>query len=147
QAPGRDGAQAPDLDSRRALVATELSATGVVCRRFAGADEFGTLLRVVGPMCGYLAGLIFVREVAQELGRVPDCLRFDLEVIVAAVEGARPAMESMMPLATAALAPERSIALLSCGGYGEIVSNLADKLLEGLLRPEPQVWDVLQFAH
>jgi creatinine amidohydrolase len=42
---------------------------------------------------------------------------------------------------------EEQLALLVTGTHGELVHNLRYKVLEGMLLPEPPVWDLLQMAH
>ena len=39
------------------------------------------------------------------------------------------------------------LALVTSGTYGEVVTNLQYKVMEGMLRPMPPVWDVLHLAH
>ena len=45
-----------------------LREAGSVIRSFSGADEYGTLLRTLGPMCAYAAALRFAAEVGRALG-------------------------------------------------------------------------------
>ncbi|MGH7895375.1 MAG: creatininase family protein, partial [Candidatus Binatia bacterium] len=42
---------------------------------------------------------------------------------------------------------EAPLAFVTTGSYGALVTNLQYKVLEGMLRPLPPVWDALQHAH
>jgi creatinine amidohydrolase len=90
-----------------------LRAAGVAVHTIDGEDEYGTLVRVVGPMTGYVAAL----ALAASLGgpAMPDC---------AAVAGAlaNPAVPDVPPNALAG-----PLALVTSGTYGELVSNLSCK--------------------
>lgn len=127
-------------DEKVALLA-ELRAAGVEVRRFcAGENEYGTLVRVVGPMAGYLCALRFVE------GLAPSPRSVDVDAIadaVAVVPGRVARFDP--PLDPAWLATD--LALLTSGTYGELVDNLRYKVLEGMLLPAPPVWDLLHVAH
>src|SRR5262249_55080492 len=54
------------------------------------------------------------------------------------------------PAAVAGVTPATlaaPLALIASGSYVELVSNLRRKVLEGMLRPLPAVWDPLELAH
>jgi GTP cyclohydrolase II len=110
-----------------------LRARGVVVHTIDGADEFGTLVRVIGPMTGYWGAL----QVAAALGgpAVPDVA----PVLDALARVAAP------PVAAELL--EQPLALVTSGSYGALAVNLQYKVMEGMLLPMPPVWDVLHLAH
>jgi creatinine amidohydrolase len=110
-----------------------LRALGIVVQTIDGTDERGTLVRVVGPMTGYVAAL---RLAAALGGAVPPDLTA-LDDLVATTTAPSIAAEALA-------AP---LAFVTSGTYGELVSNLQYKLMEGLLLPMPPVWDVLHLAH
>jgi creatinine amidohydrolase len=110
-----------------------LRATGVVVHTIDGADEFGTLVRVVGPMTGYVAALALASALGGPAMPEPAALA------AAVAESATPDVP-----ADAFGGP---LALVTSGTYGELVSNLAFKVMEGLLVPMPPVWDVLHLVH
>jgi creatinine amidohydrolase len=103
---------------------------GTVVATTDGEDELGTLVRVVGPMTGYVAAL----RLAEALGGpvAPDL---------------RGAGEAVVTPDVAVDALEAPLALLTTGTYGELVPNLQYKVMEGMLLPMPPVWDVLHLAH
>ncbi len=105
------------------------------------AEEYTTLIRVVGPIAGYLA-----------------CLQF-----VSALPHSRitaPGMTELSPLlslkAPGALIEEiksnpsryaQGLHLLAASPTSEYAQNLACKFMEGLFWPCPSISDFLQFAH
>jgi creatinine amidohydrolase len=124
--------------ARREAVAA-LRRAGVQVLETAGADEFGGLLRVEGPLAAYRAaftlGEAFGVAAPPELARVPD------------------AMERALRLASeraAELAPRLAtdeLLLLASGSYREAADNLRLKWVEGLLRGVPPVSDPIELAH
>ena len=125
-----------------------LEAAGVRVMPFLGEDEYGTLVRVSGPLLGYAAALDFARGVACA-GRLPEALpEWDVEAIVSRMSAAERCVEEHFPSGTsleAALRP--GLTLLASGGYGEMIENLRTKVQEGLRLPLPALFDVLEFAH
>ncbi|MGH7858466.1 MAG: creatininase family protein, partial [Candidatus Binatia bacterium] len=121
-----------------------LEARGVVIRRIPGENEFGTLVRITGPMCGYWEALRIARDLAVESRlshSLPDVgVERVCERIARAAEGAAPATADLGWL-------DGEIAFVTSGGYGALVGNLGYKILEGMLRPLPPVWDLLDVAH
>jgi GTP cyclohydrolase II len=110
-----------------------LRARGVVVHGIDGEDEFGTLVRVIGPMTGYWGAL----QVAAALGGPP----------APAVE---PVLDALARLAVPSVSAEwleRPLALVTSGSYGALVANLQYKMMEGALLAMPPVWDVLHLAH
>ncbi len=110
-----------------------LRAAGVVVQTIDGGEERGTLVRVVGPLTGYVAAM----RLAHALGGPA---MIDVARIVDAFARVAPPALDLDAL-------DRPLALVTSGTYGELVANLQFKLLEGFLRPMPPAWDVLQLAH
>jgi len=125
----------------RAALLRELLAAGGELVVFPLAEEYTTLIRFVGPMAGYLAGLQFTAQLAG--CRFPP-----------------PAAAAILPLLTteppadllAAMlgAPEtfaRGFSLVCAAPISDFAQNLACKFMEGVFWPCPLVSDFLQFAH
>lgn len=120
-----------------------LEAAGVDVRRFPGEDEYGTLVRVVGPMAGTWRALTLAHAIAAATGSSAGALPpADVERVCEAIARA--------PLLANAVETgwlDEPLAFLTFGAYGELVLNLRYKVLEGMLRPMPPVWDLLELAH
>jgi creatinine amidohydrolase len=112
-----------------------LRARGIVVVHFAGADESDTLVRVTGPVTGHLCALRLARALGASI-QVPAAR---IEPALAAAAGATAGVTPAMLAAP--------LAFVVSGTYGELVTNLRLKVLEGMLRPLPPVWDVLHLAH
>jgi creatinine amidohydrolase len=110
-----------------------LRAAGVVVQTIDGEEERGTLVRVVGPMTGYVAAL----RLAHALGGAP---MTDVATIVDALASATPPALDLDAL-------DAPLAFVTSGTYGELVTNLQYKVMEGFLRPMPPAWDILHLAH
>jgi creatinine amidohydrolase len=110
-----------------------LRAGGVIVQTIDGEEERGTLVRVVGPMTGYVAAL----RLAHALG---GRAMADVATIVGALASADPP-------ALDADALDAPLAFVTSGTYGELVANLQYKVMEGCLRPMPPAWDILHLAH
>jgi creatinine amidohydrolase/Fe(II)-dependent formamide hydrolase-like protein len=142
--------QAARAERRAALAA--LRERGVRVLRHPGAEEYGTLLRVVGPLTGYAAALALARALARSLapssGGLPEpsWTSTPASAICASVAAARErALAGARDLDASAF--EADLAFLTSGRHLERVGNLPLKVLEGMLRPLPPVWDLLDFAH
>jgi len=130
-ATSRDGERRRRLDALRAA--------GVTLAASAGADEFGTLLRVEGPIAAYVAALRFARSLglaaAPELARAP-------QAYASALRRADAQAGRLAPRLAA-----EPVQLLASGAYREATDNLRLKLVEGLAKPQPPVADPIEFAH
>ena len=132
-------AAAASRDTERRAALEGLRSRGVRVVDSLGADEFGTLLRIEGPLAGYAAAVALAEACgvgsSTALAAVPD------------------AMERALLRASAAagdLAPrllDGALLLLASGSYREVTENLRLKLVEGLLRSVPPVSDPIEFAH
>jgi creatinine amidohydrolase len=126
------------------LAALESAGAGIV--RFPPENEYDSLVRVQGPLCGLAAALGIARAVAQACGLASALEHAEPADVAARIASADAALDrALSGVAPDALA--RRFTFLASGGYGALVTNLQQKLLEGLLRPLPPVWDVLDFAH
>src|SRR5262249_25155320 len=98
-----------------------------------GGEERGTLVRVVGPAAGAVAAL----RLAEAFGGppAPDTSRLSDTLAALAV----PAIDDR--------ALDAPLAFVTTGTYPELLGNLQYKVMEGMLRPLPPVWDVLHLAH
>jgi creatinine amidohydrolase len=105
------------------------------------AEEYTTLIRFVGPMCGYLAALQFV-------ARLDGC-----SFAPPRPEQVLPPLDSAPPstlLAAMQDHPQRfaqGFNLLVSAPVSEYAQNLSCKFMEGLFWRCPMVSDFLQFAH
>lgn len=136
------------LAARQDEVAT-LAARGVVVQRVPAAEEYGTLLRVVGPMLGHAAALQLARASARAADRPPAGLlpvEIALDEVCARVAAA-PARLAREHADLGAAALEEGCAFVASGAYVELLANLRAKIVEGALLPEPPAWDLLELAH
>jgi creatinine amidohydrolase len=134
------GPRTRDAGKRAALQALDRAGGRVV--PLPGGEEAGLLLRVAGPLAGYAVAFRLAAAIARAAGRGEATPRLDPDRVVAAMRRAAGA---------AARLPhdllDGEIALLASGGYGALADNLAHTIGEGLYRPTPPVWDLLDFAH
>ncbi|MFM7140426.1 MAG: hypothetical protein ACKO2K_00700, partial [Alphaproteobacteria bacterium] len=155
--PGADGtspageasATTTSSSQDRREVLRDLRARGVAVVRTPGADEFGTLVRVVGPMVGFAAALAIADALAPPCaahGGTPSIEPRLVEAACGSVAGAssrwREIAATLHPAELAA-----PIVFVASGAHLHRIANLPLKLLEGLLRPLPPSFDLLDFAH
>jgi creatinine amidohydrolase len=128
-----------------------LAARGCGVYRVPAAEEYGTLLRVAGPLVGAAAAIVLARTIVAAAGAAPagllpgpDAATRDgvAERLAAALAGASAAAPELDGSAFA-----EGAALLASGTYGELLGNVRATVQEGLLVPAPPVWDLLEFAH
>ncbi|MEW6273463.1 MAG: creatininase family protein [Thermodesulfobacteriota bacterium] len=136
------------LAERRREIAL-LEERGVAVVRMPGAEEYGTLVRLTGPLVGCATTIRLAQAACAAAGRpaaglLPASLDADAVCARVAAAGERLAREHG-DLDARAL--ESSLAFLASGTYGELLANLRAKVVEGMLLPAPPVWDLLEFAH
>jgi creatinine amidohydrolase len=125
----------------RAELLQQLLSEGGELVEFPLAEEYTTLIRLIGPIAGYLACLQFTAQLAGCRFKVPpaaDILRL--------LNTQPPAdlLEAML------LTPARFAAgfsLVTAAPISEFAQNLACKFMEGIFWPCPPISDFLQFAH
>src|SRR6185503_10506563 len=100
-------------------------------------NEYVTLVRVVGPMAGYLAALHAAGSKAPAWSMDAIC-----EALVATPGRTAAGLADFDPNKLPA-----GIAFLTTGTYDDLTYNLRCKVLEGMLLPAPPVWDLLEVAH
>jgi creatinine amidohydrolase len=126
------------------LAALEAAGCGMI--RFEPENEFDGLVRIQGPLTGLAAALGVARAFERALGCEGALETAPPQEVAARIAGAQAALDAALAgLPDASLG--RPFAFLASGGYAELASNLRQKLLEGLLRPLPPAWDLLEFAH
>ena len=149
--PGGDADPPSGTLRERQQLLRALGARGAGVYRVPAAEEYGTLLRVCGPLVGVAAAIVLARAIAAAAGRAPVGLLVAAEA--ASTERVREQLDAA--LASAARMDEAldvralgtGAALLASGAYGELLGNVQATVQEGLLVPAPPVWDLLGFAH
>lgn len=141
----RQRSESPDDAKGRLL--KEFRADGGTVRTMPGENEYGTLVRVVGPMVGYLEALRIVAAIARARGVPHEPI--DVALLCERVSVAQERLAHNLTEAGLVSLEgfEQGLAFLALGTYGELVTNLQYKVLEGMLLPLPPVWDLLGFAH
>lgn len=133
-------ARAAGRDDRADLITDVVEAGGDLVL-FPLADEYSTLIRFVGPMCGYLVCQQFVSQLA------------DCNFPPPRANQILPLLDHPVPkdLEDAVLnTPElfrNGFNLVCAAPISDFAQNLACKFMEGLFWQCPQISDFLQFAH
>ncbi len=140
----RGGARA-DCGEKAALL-DALQCAGATVVRTPGEDEYGTLIRVTGPMLAYAGALAVARAWGRVFDREVASLALDTAAVGAAWRRAPDAVARVFGDGTG-LRLERGVTLLASGGYGERAQGWRHKVLEGMGLPWPPLWDVLEFSH
>jgi creatinine amidohydrolase len=128
---------------------TALVDAGVSVVPFAAPDEYGSLVRMAGPMLGYAAALALADSLGQLMSREVSC---DFEAAAERVERADAALALLladhgMGESDLRALVEGEVALVASEGYGELLQNLKTKWMEITLGPFPPLWDAAEFAH
>ncbi len=118
-----------------ATAARDVAIDGVRVAPFAGESEYGTLVRIVGPATGFVCAA----RLASALGAR---VAWDVDAVAAAAASADAAVAGV-PVDVLA----GPLAFVASGTYATLAGNLALKVMEGLLRPPPPIWDLLHVAH
>lgn len=141
---GDEGPPGGDAAARRLALEDAIDA-GVHLLRYPGANEYGTLLRLIGPMTGYASALRF----ALAASRIDSLLPWrgvSADEVCRVVAGAGEKLRRQAgDLGAQEL--EGSLVLLASGSHTERLDNLRLKFLEGTLRPAPPILDLLDLAH
>ncbi len=118
----------------------QLEREGAVCIPTAETDEYTILLRVIGPLCGYLSALQWWS--AQRPGAIAP-------LSDEAWGSLFTALDRIPPAELRALADDftRGVEYNFASAEAVYAQNLAFKRVEGLFLPEPVRRDLLQFAH
>lgn len=126
-----------------------LRAAGVTLLGFDAPDEFGSLVRITGPMLGYAAALQLADSLAKQMNQRVPC---DFEAAAERLEQADASLDLVFakheidePRLLSWV--EGDVAFVAAEGYGELVQNLATKWMETTLRSSPPIWDAAEFAH
>jgi creatinine amidohydrolase len=125
----------------RAALLLRLLAAGGELVTFPLAEEYTTLLRLVGPMAGYLACLQFAAQLPGCRFRVPPAAAIRPLLALEPPTGLLRAMTGQ-PADFA-----RGFNLVCAAPISEFAQNLACKFMEGVFWPCPPISDFLQFAH
>jgi hypothetical protein len=125
----------------RAALLREFVQTGGEVVVFPLAEEYTTLIRFVGPMAGYLAGLRFAAQLS-------GC-RFPLPAAgeLLPLLGTEPPNDLRDAMLERPEIFARGFNLVCAAPISEFAQNLACKFMEGVFWPCPLVSDFLQFAH
>jgi creatinine amidohydrolase/Fe(II)-dependent formamide hydrolase-like protein len=148
------------LEARQEMLA-RLVARGVHVARVPAAEEYGTLLRVAGPLVGIAAAIVLARAIARAAGHEPagllphddavsaEQVRTRLEWLCADAAHDPPTLDAHTsePPTRDARTLADGCAFVSSGAYAELLGNVQATVQEGLLVPAPPVWDLLGFAH
>jgi len=126
-----------------------LRAAGVTLLGFDAPDEFGSLVRITGPMLGYAAALQLADSLARQVHQRVPC---DFEAAAERLEQAEASLDLVFakheidePRLLSWV--EGDVAFVAAEGYGELVQNLTTKWMETTLRSSPPIWDAAEFAH
>ncbi|HPG24265.1 MAG: creatininase family protein [Spirochaetaceae bacterium] len=138
------------VDPEKLAWLADLEARGVVRVEMGCGPEYGSLLRVIGARTGYAIGWSLLRTLAaRRLARVA-ALEIDPEHLHRVQTQALDVAAGLFDGDEACrdfFAAERRLLLVTEDGARPLVEQLSLKLAEGLLRPQPRVVDVLEYAH
>jgi hypothetical protein len=104
-------------------------------------NEYRVLIRLIGPLAGYLACLQFLENFSPNC--LPEC---DPQKILTSLENASLQVKDA-PIQAILSEGHKGIKILNTYPFCEFGQNLAYKFLEGLYWPMPAIWDYLQFSH
>lgn len=104
-------------------------------------NEYTVLIRLIGPLAGYLACLQFINHFSP--GCLPHC---EATQLLTSLENAK-LQATEAPIQAILSEGRKGIHFLSNSPFSEFGQNLAYKFLEGLYWSMPALWDYLQFSH
>ncbi len=122
----------------RAAALNRFREAGVVVVPMPVEPEYEVLMRIVGPMVGYVMAL----RLAAANGAV---FNFDPDVVGAAIANAEERAASRVR--SSGVLSTHPVTFVTTGGYGTLTSNLSAKVSEGLFLSQPHAVDALEFAH
>lgn len=125
----------------RAVLIQALLEEGGELVDFPLADEYTTLIRMVGPMAGYLAALQFAAQLDD--CRIAPPRPADILPLLAA-KPPEDLQDAMIRLPSAFSA---GFNLVTAAPISDFAQNLACKFMEAVFWPCPPISDFLQFAH
>lgn len=124
----------------RAELLNALQSENAEIVRFPLEQEYEILIRVVGPVCGFLAVRLWVDSLRVATGSAPK-----VESLDAVLSGAEDGLASF--LETHATACASGLRILAPPALAQFGQNLVCKAVEGLFWSPPQLLDFLSFAH
>lgn len=125
----------------RADLITDLAEWGGDIVYFPLAEEYTTLIRLVGPLCGYLSCLQFLAHLSNSQVAAPRPGEILPLMDLVPPTGLEEAMLSQGELFRS------GFNLITAAPICDFAQNLACKFMEGLFWPCPPISDFLQFAH
>ncbi len=114
--------------------------------QFTGENEYETLIRLTGPVTGFVMMNKVAESFAALKGVRPKIFDISIETIVAKMAQSRKRAQQVM----AALDDNwiyDANHFIVCNGEAALMDNLRFKLMEGLFIPIPGVWDLLDYSH
>lgn len=118
----------------------KLKAEGHKIVQFPLENEYTLLIRVIGPIAGYLAAIQFVEQ--NWPGSINSC---DKKALVSAIKNA---CKNVPKEASNLLKNmKKGSVMIMSAPLCEYAQNLAYKFLEGLFIPKPRIIDYLSFSH
>ena len=147
--PAAQGPPPPPSKLEKGAWLQRLAERGVVIVSLpsAGEDEFGTLVRLTGPVLAFARALDMAKALAELRGRNSAALEWQPESVVAALRAV--AQRDGDPLAELDARRLRSDPIAIVGAQGSLrnARHAATRLSESLWIPAPGCWDELEFAH
>jgi fructoselysine-6-P-deglycase FrlB-like protein len=138
----------------RAALLEELTSAGAECVRFPVLSEYTTLIRVIGPACGFLAAHRFVAAysaAAAAAATSSSALLPPLKPATPAAIGALAALRApaslLCALSSSPSSYEGGCVFVAAAPLAGFAHNLAFKFMEGLYWSCPHVVDLLSFSH
>jgi creatinine amidohydrolase len=143
-----EGARKTGQDDKLVTL-TALREAGIDIIHFPEEHECTTLMRVIGPMAGYLCALQIADALAGKLKRQgAEQITEDVLAINSALNSAQYRLNEALTTSGRDIGSLlENISILSLGEYSGLLANLQYKFLEGMFTPLPPVWDLLHFAH
>ena len=137
---------ASNRDPARREIRDRVESAGGWLAEFPGEDEYDGLMRITGALTGLVTALRMAASLTRAAGRDTSALAMEGATLHAALRSAPTVLgERLSGLSTEAR--DAPVTLLASGQHAELSGNLQLKFLEGLLRPLPPAWELLDLAH